>query len=92
MKHRIALKLINDEKKKTIVFSAKACTIDNADCAPGEIDVCLTLDIAGCYGNSSYDYCKYVDAALCIAGSFDYCNYDYQACHNGSNDICAIDN
>ena len=62
----ISLKLINDEKKKARILSAKACTIDNAACSNGAVDTCWEKDFAGCYGNSSYDYCKYIDAAACM--------------------------
>ena len=89
---KVTLKLVNDEKKKARILSAKACVTDNADCGNGATDICLTLDIAGCYGNSSYDYCKYIDAAACMYGSYDYCDTDWSACHNHGNDICATDN
>lgn len=83
----VSLKLINDEKKKAKILSAKACTIDNAACSNGATDVCMTTDLAGCYGSGSYDYCKYFDAAACTYGSYDICEYDQAACHGGANDI-----
>lgn len=84
----ISLKLINDEKKKARILSAKACTTDNAECTEGAIDRCYGTDLAGCYGNGSYDYCKYIDAALCLGGARDTCEYDYDMCI-GHNEIDA---
>ena len=82
----VSLKLINDEKKKAKILSAKACTIDNAACSNGASDVCWEKDFAGCFGSGSYDYCKYLDAAACTYGSYDSCGYDYAACHGGVKD------
>ena len=92
MKYSITLKLINDEKKTTRILSAKMCVTDNGTCLNGATDICIAIDIKNCRGNATTDYCKYIDAAACSYGSLDYCDSDYQACNNGSNDICAIDN
>ena len=83
----VSLKLINDEKKKARILSAKACVTDNAACSNGATDVCMATDLAGCYGSGSYDYCKYLDAAACTYGAYDSCERDFAACHgNGNND------
>ena len=76
----VSLKLINDEKKKASILSAKACTIDDAVCKNGAVDICYSTDLAGCYGTGSYDYCKYLDAAACLAGATDTCLSDYDVC------------
>lgn len=89
----VSLKLINDEKKKARILSAKACVTDNAVCSNGATDICQSLDYAGCYGNSTYDYCKYIDAAYCSNSAFDSCYYDYVGCYVAVTDSipCGID-
>ena len=92
MKKYITLKLINNEKKNSRVLSTQACTIDNAVCAGGATDICQSLDYAGCYGNSTYDYCKYVDTSSCAPGKIDYCYYDYAFnCNERVLDQCIVD-
>ena len=81
----VSLKLINDEKKKARILSAKACVTDNAACSNGATDVCMATDLAGCYGSGSYDYCKYLDAAACTYGAYDSCERDFAACHGIGN-------
>lgn len=92
IKQRVSLKPINNEKKNTRVLSLKVCITDNEKCLGGANDICFNLDLSVCGGNASYDYCKYIDTVSCSGGSYDYCYYDYQACNNGSSDICVTDN
>ena len=64
------LKLINDERKQTVLKNAKACAsdscsaVDQAQCTVNATDICK-YDYAACWGTAT-DYCPgYVDSHSC---------------------------
>ena len=88
------IRLINNERVKTYLASAKGCT--------GAVDICTSFDQADCFTNaydscakdqaacsaSAIDICEYIDQGLCTgAGTVDRCTYrDTDNCENGNYD------